>query len=200
MASTAGVKEKATTDKAIAKVFAHPLRAKLLQLLIESPDSPNGLAAKLDEPLANVAYHVRELARYECIELVDTKQRRGATEHFYRAVSRPDIRTPEWARLGISERRAHSRFGVQLILADVIAAESANTFDSRVDRHLSRSPGDLDQEGWDKISRACDDFMEVVLETQEESANRIAAAPDTETVPAIATLMFFEQAPPPLPS
>lgn len=197
MAVTTEVKEKAAAKEAIAKVFAHPLRVKLLQLLIESVDSPNGLAAKLDEPLATVAYHVRELAKYECIELVDTKQRRGATEHFYRAVSRPDIRTAEWESLGLAERRSISRFAAQLILSDLIAADAAGTFDSRVDRHLSRCPGDLDQEGWDKIVRASDEFMELVLATQEECANRIAAAPEAPTVPAIATLLFYEQAPPP---
>jgi DNA-binding transcriptional ArsR family regulator len=197
MAATAGVREKASADEAIAKVFAHPLRVKLLQMLVDSPDSPNALCAKIDEPLATVAYHIRELARYGCIELVDTKQRRGATEHFYRATSLPAIGTKEWSKLSLDERRPNSRFGVQMILADVIAADSTDTFDSRVDRHLSRCPGELDEEGWEKVARACDEFTELVLATQEESANRIAADPDRPTIPAVAALLFFERAPAP---
>lgn len=195
MAAMAGVKNKATADEAIAKVFAHPLRVRLLQMLVQSHDSPNGLALKLDEPLATVAYHIRELAKYGCIELVDTKQRRGATEHFYRAISLPAIGTREWSKLSRDERRPNSRFGVQMILADVIAADSADTFDSRADRHLSRCPGELDEEGWEKIARACDEFTELVLATQEESANRIAADPQVRTIPAVAALLFFEGAP-----
>lgn len=195
MAAMAGVENKATADEAIAKVFAHPLRVRLLQMLVQSPDSPNGLALKLDEPLATVAYHIRELAKYGCIELVDTKQRRGATEHFYRAISLPAIGTHEWSKLSRDERRPNSRFGVQMILADVIAADSADTFDSRVDRHLSRCPGELDEAGWEKIARACDEFTELVLATQEESANRIAADPQARTIPAVAALLFFEGAP-----
>ena len=197
MAGGVAARERASADEAIAKVFAHPLRVKLLQLLIDSPGSPNELAARLDEPLATVAYHVRELAKYECIELVDTKQRRGATEHFYRAISRPSIGTREWSKMSRGERRSVSRFGAQLILADLISADVADTFDARTDRHFSRSPGDLDQQGWEKISRACDDFMDLVLATQEECANRIAADPETPTVSAVATLLFFEQAPSP---
>ncbi|MGV1048263.1 MAG: helix-turn-helix domain-containing protein [Solirubrobacterales bacterium] len=197
MAATTAARERASGDEAIAKVFAHPLRVRLLQLLVESPASPNELASRLDEPLANVAYHVRELAKYECIELVDTKQRRGATEHFYRAISRPAIGTREWSKLSHEERRSTSRFGAQMILADLIAADVADTFDSRVDRHFSRCPGVFDQRAWEKVSRACDDFMELVLAAQEESANRIAAEPGTPTVSAVATLLFFEQAPAP---
>jgi Helix-turn-helix domain len=187
-------KKRATPEEAIAKVFSHPLRARLLLMISESPDSPNGLAAKLDEPLATVAYHVRELAKYECIELLDTKQRRGATEHFYRSTTRPTIGTPEWSKLSLAERRPQSRLAVQLILSDVIAADAADTFDSKVDRHVSRAPVHVDQEGWDKIARACDEFMELVLETQEESANRVAAAPETPTIPAAVALFFFERA------
>lgn len=199
MAATAAGSERASAEEAIAKVFVHPLRAKLLLMLYEVPDSPNGLAAKLDESLATVAYHVRELAKYECIELVDTKQRRGATEHFYRATTRPAIRTPEWSKMSLAERRPHSRLAVQLALSDLIAADTADTFDSKVDRHVSRNPVELDQEGWDKVARACDEFMELVIATHEESANRIAASPGTPTVPAMASLFFFERARSPRP-
>ena len=47
--------------------------------------SPNRLAHELDVPLATVAHHVIVLRDLGAIELTTTEQRRGATEHFYRA-------------------------------------------------------------------------------------------------------------------
>jgi DNA-binding transcriptional ArsR family regulator len=70
----------------MAKALAHPLRAKVLNRLNEGVASPNEMSRELGEPLGNVSYHVKALLELGCIELVDTAQRRGAIEHYYRAV------------------------------------------------------------------------------------------------------------------
>jgi len=80
----------------IAEAFVHPLKLRVLALMAEPPPrravpqrtpepgwSPNRLYAALGEPLGNVSYHVRELEKAGLIELVATKQRRGALEHYY---------------------------------------------------------------------------------------------------------------------
>lgn len=181
----------------LAKVFAHPLRVKVWETLMHEVNSPNGLAKKFHEPLGTVAYHVRQLVKYECLELVETKQRRGATEHYYRGTHRPLIPTGEWAKLSIEERRQTSRYTIQLIFSNVVAADGADTLDSRVDRHLVRHPVDLDEEGWEKLATAFDDLTELIMATQAESANRLAADPETATIPAVAALLLFERAPAP---
>ena len=48
--------------------------------------SPKDLSLELQAPLSNVNYHVTELRHSNLVELVDERQVRGATEHFYRAV------------------------------------------------------------------------------------------------------------------
>lgn len=195
MATRAKRRTKASAEEALAKVFAHPIRVKVWHRLNQSPTSPNRIALEFGEPLGNIAYHVRELEQYGCIELVDTKQRRGATEHYYRAISRTLIDTEKWAGLTLEERRPTSRYGLQCILADAISADKAGTFDSRTDRHLTYFPLDLDEEGWTKVAAACDDFLDLVMKVQEESANRIAEAPDEPTLSAVTSLLFFERAP-----
>jgi predicted ArsR family transcriptional regulator len=76
--------KEATGDERLHKALMHPMRVRILLILEEKgPHSPNQLSKILDESLNLVAYHVRVLEKYELIELVDTKQRRGATEHFY---------------------------------------------------------------------------------------------------------------------
>lgn len=85
-----------TREARIAKALAHPLRARMLELLGEQTLSPADLATQTGAPLGVVAYHVRMLRDYECVELVRTEPRRGALQHFYRAtVNAPRVETGE---------------------------------------------------------------------------------------------------------
>jgi DNA-binding transcriptional ArsR family regulator len=80
----------------IAEAFVHPLKLRILALMAQPPPprtvpegspearwSPNSLCIAVGEPLGNVSYHVRHLEKAGLIELVATKQRRGALEHYY---------------------------------------------------------------------------------------------------------------------
>src|SRR5919107_5509795 len=89
-------------DPRIAKALSHPMRARILAILNERTASPNEISEMLDERLPNVSYHVRALLDLECIELVDTAQRRGAIEHYYRAVKRPFFSDADWPQLPAS--------------------------------------------------------------------------------------------------
>lgn len=71
----------------VARREVHPARVAILQELAgaDGPMSPKQLAEVLPrQTLGRVSYHVRELAKTGLLELVDTKPRRGAVEHFYR--------------------------------------------------------------------------------------------------------------------
>jgi hypothetical protein len=71
----------------LARATAHPLRVSILEILGMDGGrtlSPNDLCHELQIPLSNTNYHVTELAKARLIELVRTRQVRGATEHFYR--------------------------------------------------------------------------------------------------------------------
>ena len=81
-------KRPTAIDQRVVEVLAHPTRVQALTIFSERDASPNQIAKELDKNLSNVAYHVRVLRDFKCIELVDTRQRRGATEHFYRATDR----------------------------------------------------------------------------------------------------------------
>ena len=77
-----------TAEARVEKALAHPLRARILDSLEHGTRSPRELADELGEPLANVSYHVRQLATFGLIELVATTPRRGAIEHHYRTADR----------------------------------------------------------------------------------------------------------------
>lgn len=71
----------------VARARVHPLQISVLELLTIDNGramSPSEMAVELQEPLGNVSYHASTLADAGSIELVDTVQRRGALEHYYR--------------------------------------------------------------------------------------------------------------------
>src|SRR3954471_21942248 len=127
-------------DPRLPKALSHPLRGRILTILNEQVASPNEIAQMIDERLPNVSYHVRALLELGCIELVSTAQRRGAIEHYYRALVRPFFSDRDWKRLPRSGRQAVSDLTLQMVWEDTATAIKKGTFESRSDRHLSRTP------------------------------------------------------------
>jgi DNA-binding transcriptional ArsR family regulator len=84
------------TDLFIA--LAHPLRRQILRKMIaeDSETSPRDLSADLDQPLGKLSYHVTVLVKSGALELVSTRQRRGAAQHFYRSA----VKTA-WAHMAL---------------------------------------------------------------------------------------------------
>jgi DNA-binding transcriptional ArsR family regulator len=74
----------ASIDQRLAKALSSPLRSAALEIIGEGVASPKAISDRLGIDVRTVAYHVRVLRQLECIELVDTQQRRGAVEHVYR--------------------------------------------------------------------------------------------------------------------
>jgi DNA-binding transcriptional ArsR family regulator len=74
-------------DQRLAKALSSPLRARALALIAQGVASPKAIADELGLDVRGVAYHVRVLRKLGCIELAETRQRRGAIEHIYRVAS-----------------------------------------------------------------------------------------------------------------
>jgi predicted transcriptional regulator len=74
-------------DPRLAKALSNDVRAQALELLSKGAWSPKAIAAELGLDVRGVAYHVRVLKKLGCIELVETRPRRGAIEHIYRAAA-----------------------------------------------------------------------------------------------------------------
>jgi DNA-binding transcriptional ArsR family regulator len=75
-------------------LFSHPLRLKLLELLIE-PDSASGLARRLGAPRQMINYHLRELEGAGLVQFVEARARRGLTERLVHATARSFLISPE---------------------------------------------------------------------------------------------------------
>ena len=182
--------KKDGVEQIVAKAFAHPLRVQILIILNEKVASPNMLAQQLDQSLNLVAYHVRVLEKYDCIELVDTKQRRGATEHFYRATRRQFLSDDEWSRMPASLRPGMAGAVLKSVFEDIEAASKAGTLDDVDDIHLSRTPMVVDRKGWEDVSETLKSTLNRLLEIQGEASERIAASEEEGTLAKVHLMHF----------
>ena len=184
-------KTKTGVDQRLVRAIGHPLRLRLLTIFNERVASPSDLAAELGEPIGNVSYHTRILARLGCVELVKTKQVRGAVEHYYRAVVRPVFSDDDWAELPLSIRKSLAGAVLTEIADDMGASATAGGFD-RDEVHLSRTPLTLDSQGWQDLNEAMQEVVDRALAIQAESAARLSSdgAPDSDA--AALVLMLFE--------
>ena len=178
-------------DPRLAKALSHPMRTRILAILNERVASPNEISEMIDERLPNVSYHVRALQDLGCIELVSTAQRRGAIEHYYRAIVRPFFSDRDWKKLPQSGRQAVSDVALQMIWADVSDAIKSGTFEARPNRHLSRSAMNLDETGWKELHDVLVRTLEETEKIEARSADRIKKSGD-DAVPTRVVMMQFE--------
>ena len=106
---TEGPQGAAELDEGLLKAISHPLRHRLLGMLDGRVASPNELARELGLPLGRVSYHIRLLHDLGAIELVNTEPRRGALEHYYRAVTRAWFGEGDWAQPPALDPARHPR-------------------------------------------------------------------------------------------
>jgi DNA-binding transcriptional ArsR family regulator len=183
-------KKKDGVEQIVAKAFAHPLRVQILIILNERVASPNLLAQELDQSLNLVAYHVRVLEKYDCIELVDTKQRRGATEHFYRATRRQFLTDSEWARMPEVLRPGIATAIIKSMFEDIEEAAAAGTLEEVDNVHVSRTPMVVDQKGWSDVASLLEETLDRVLEIQAEAGERLANGDESGIVSKVQILHF----------
>ena len=163
---------------------------QILIILNEKVASPNMLAQQLDESLNLVAYHVRVLEKYDCIELIDTKQRRGATEHFYRATRRQLLTDDQWAQMPTSLRPGMAAAVLKSIFEDIQAASEGGTLEEVDDVHISRTPMVLDKKGWDEVSNLLQTTFDQLMEIQTAASQRAAENKEDGTLAKVHMLHF----------
>jgi predicted ArsR family transcriptional regulator len=70
------------------KVFAHPLRARLVEAFAEKPRTAKQAAEIIGQKPTKLYHHVESLERVGLIKLVKTKKKRGTLEKYYRTVAK----------------------------------------------------------------------------------------------------------------
>jgi DNA-binding transcriptional ArsR family regulator len=159
-------------DPRLAKALSHPLRPRILQILTARGEaSPVQIAGELGESLGVVSYHMRILLRQECVELVRTEPRRGAIEHYYKAVLTPYIDDDQWSQLPLSLRRQLAGNTIGQLLQAAAGAAGHGGFDAP-GAHVDRLPLALDRRGWEDLSDLLVQTLARAAEIQQESERR----------------------------
>lgn len=183
-----------TIDQRLVHALAHPLRVKILEILSDHVASPNSLAGRLETGLSDVAYHTRALDRYGCLELVDTAQRRGATEHFYKAVPEAFVGSPHWRKVPGAVRGGVSAATLQTFLDKAIAALEAGTLDGRDDTIFRWMPLFVDQQGWEEVVAIMEEATNLVLAAHLRSQDRLNEGDSEGAVSTVVGMATFETA------
>jgi DNA-binding transcriptional ArsR family regulator len=159
-------------DASLLKALAHPLRAQILESITDRGEaSPVELARELDQPLATVSHHTRVLRDLGCIELSRTEPRRGAVEHYYRAVLLPFLGDAQWEQLSLVGRRGLAGQLLRRIFAAASAAGASGGFDT-AGAHAARVPLALDDRGWEELSEVVAELLSSAERIQERSDAR----------------------------
>jgi DNA-binding transcriptional ArsR family regulator len=184
-------RKAAGVEPTLGALISHPTRVKAYVILTERVASPNEIAKATGLEVGHVSYHVGKLAELKVIELVDTAQRRGAVEHYYRAIKRPYASDESFEEMNPAERESLTRFTLQLHLTDMARALDAGTLDGRSNRSLIRVPAMVDEEGFEELAELHDEMYQRKLEIHAKSAERMVNE-KTEGIPTVDTSMFFE--------
>jgi DNA-binding transcriptional ArsR family regulator len=179
--------------------MTHPTRLQAMRVLAERTATPRQIAEEIDEPVNNVAYHVKILAKLGCIELVETRPARGGrvAERVYIATQRPFYDDSTWAQLGDREKLNVVAAIMHHVTDDVAAAMASGTFYEPDDNHLSRSPLVVDQEGWRETVDLLDATLDHLAAIQERVKERSDGTEETmETRVAILHFRSPDRPPP----
>jgi DNA-binding transcriptional ArsR family regulator len=186
-------KEREKTTRNRLKAMSHPLRARVLRLLVErGVQSPNQLARALKAELSDVSYHMRALVRLECVELVSERPVRGAVEHFYRATELHLIDTDEWEELDPMVGGDLVCEFMQRILDDFVASRKAGIVGSDKDFHITRTPMILDPEGIQEGMEVFEEARLKMAEVEARSAERMMESPKLTGTPVCSGITYFK--------
>jgi hypothetical protein len=175
----------------------HPVQIKALTILTERIASPKEIAVELGmtaTKAGQVSYHVKELLKRGLVQLVRTEPRRGACEHFYRAMESLIVMDADAQRMSLEERLSFSCWIICRISADLALALESGTIDKRTDRHLSRFPLHLDERGYLELVEEHNRVFHRTIEIADESERRLRQS-DEGALPVSAIMASFPMPP-----
>ncbi len=176
-------------DGRLAAALNHSTRAHALTVLTQRVASPKEVSDELGLDVSLVSYHFDKLVDLDCIELVDTKKRRGATEHFYRATIRHYFDPDAWGAVPEDDRLGIVMGILRTVSGDLTEGLQAGTVHAD-DNHLSRTFLLLDQAGWDRVVSLLAATLEELLTIRAEATKRMSESREKPIAASVSILHF----------
>jgi DNA-binding transcriptional ArsR family regulator len=182
-------RKAARIDQDLVKALAHPVRVQILEALQERVASPTEISKGMEESLGVISYHANTLVECGCIELVRTRPRRGALEHFFRATPRSFIGHQDWRRAPRAARGGVTDATIATFLDRAETAIKAGTIDAREDTTLNWMPITVDDAGWAELGAVMAEAQRLVTAIHAKSVKRLGGG---EGLPVIVGFAGFE--------
>jgi hypothetical protein len=179
----------------VAKVFSDPLFLRIVAELNVRTMSPSQFNGEFGGgSLRSVAGRFKTLEKLGWLTKIDEisgGERRGGTEHFYRATGPAIFDNSTWAEVPDSIKTTYSWRAFEHLCEQVQAAMDAGTFDANPERHLSWSSLLLDELGWKQVVATVDSIFESLFEMKGAAETGLAAK-DEKPIPTTVALAVFE--------
>lgn len=177
-------------DERLVRALGHPTRQHALMVCTHHAASPKEIAAELGVNINHAYYHMKELVKFGCLELVETKRRRAVYEHFYKATVRHYFSPEDWKKVP-----EHNRLSLRIELMKTVSGEASTaargeTLDTG-DNHMSRVAMQVDKQGWLEIAKRLDEALEDVMEIKANAAVRLGRA-EEQGIETRVNLLHFE--------
>lgn len=167
---------KATSEQREANrnfAMAHPVRAAAFRVLREGPASPAEVAKILGETTQGVSYHIKQLEKRGCAELIEQRIVGGNVKNMYRAIEPFLIETEEWEDLAPSVKEGRAREFAQAHVDDLVLWAGIHGGKDKF-FHLTGNHYSLDEQGRDRIMEIVEEARLACEEENAAAAQRIA--------------------------
>jgi DNA-binding transcriptional ArsR family regulator len=179
-------------DPKVLKAQSHPIRAHILNILGEGPSSPARMQRRMDGVHLNlVCHHIKVLREADLIELIDVKMHGGRKEHIYRAVQPIQLfDIEEWLAVDEKYRQPLVTTILEQISEDTGRSLAEGKFNLFPDAHVSRSPIELDDEGWREVLGVLETALEGVLDAHARSGERTRRSGERRTPVRVVMMQY----------
>jgi DNA-binding transcriptional ArsR family regulator len=183
-------KLKTFIDSRLIKALSHPLREHVLAVLNEKVASTTEIGREIDLEVPAFYHHVETLEKLGFLERVESKRRRGAKEHFFRAKATMLFDDEAWEKVPPSVRADLAGSYIWTILDDLVKALRNGAFGASPATHSTWLPGVFDKLGWRECLALMNETLARMVEIQKRSAKRIAMSGEPG-IPATLALLGF---------
>lgn len=182
-------------DRRLIEALGHPVREHALAVFNERVASGKEIADELGTDVSTFYHHVEQLEKLGFIERVDTRRRRGASEHFFKAKSTVFFDDEAMRKLPASLRSDLTTSFVQRMVDELATAlrKRGGALSRNGDEHMSSIPGRVDEQGWREVTGLLGETLQRLSAILEGSAARLKEG--AEPVAMSVAMLAFETDP-----
>jgi DNA-binding transcriptional ArsR family regulator len=174
------------------KAMGHAVRAAAFRVLREAPASPAEVAKVIGETTQSVSFHVKQLEKLGCAELIERRIVGGNVKNIYRATEPFLIETEDWEELAPSVKEGRAREFAQAHVDDLVLWAGSHGGKDKF-FHLTGNHYSLDEQGRDRIMEIVEEARLACEEENAAAAQRIA---DGNNSIRVATMLGVIEIPP----